>query len=70
MNDSLIDVKPGFEPQAKHQNKIQSVFLRRFLAKTLRINEIAMKIFPKICRQSFSVDFKFTYKINTRTEVV
>ena len=26
----LLDVKPGFEPQARHQNKIQKVFLRRF----------------------------------------
>ena len=25
-----LDVKPGFEPQARHQNKIQKVFLRRF----------------------------------------
>ena len=26
----LFDVKPGFEPQARHQNKIQKVFLQRF----------------------------------------
>ena len=40
----LLDEKPGFEPQARHRNKIQKVFLRqfplsRFLAKTLRVNK-------------------------------
>ena len=44
--------KPGFEPQARHQNKIRKVFRRRFplsrfLAKTLRVNKIAMKSFSK-----------------------
>ena len=44
----MLDEKPGFKPQARHQNEIQKVFLRqfhlsRFLAKTLRINKIAMK---------------------------
>ena len=37
----LLDEKPGFEPQSRHQNKIQKVLIRRFplsrfLAKTLR----------------------------------
>ena len=37
----LLDEKPGFEFQARHQNKIQKVFFPRFplsrsLAKTLR----------------------------------
>ena len=27
---ALLDVKPGSEPQAKHQNKMRMVFLRRF----------------------------------------
>ena len=39
----LLDEKPGFESQARHQNKIRKVFLRRFplsrfVAKTLRVN--------------------------------
>ena len=38
----LLDIKPGFELQARHQNKIQKVFLRRFslsrfVAKTLSV---------------------------------
>ena len=46
----LLDVKPVFEPQARHQYKIQKVFIRwfplsRYLVKTLRINKIAMKSF-------------------------
>ena len=46
----LLDEKPGFEFQVRHQNKIRKVFLRRFplsgfLAKTLRVNKIAMKSF-------------------------
>ena len=57
----LLDIKPGFEPQARHQNKIQKVCLRRFplsrfLAKTLRINKIAMNSFSQ--NLSFGVDFK------------
>ena len=44
----LLDMKPEFLPQARHQNKIQKVFLRRyplirFLAKILRVNKIAIK---------------------------
>ena len=40
----VCDVNVGFDPQARHQNKIQKVFLRRiplsrFLAKTLRVNK-------------------------------
>ena len=47
--------------QVRHQNKIQKVFfprfpLSRFLAKTLRVNKIAMKNFSK--NLSFGVDFK------------
>ena len=57
----LLGEKPGFESQARHQNKIRKVFLRRFplsrfLAKTLRVNKIAMKSFSK--NLSFGVDFK------------
>ena len=44
----LLDEKPGFKPQARHQNEIRKVFLRRFpLAKTLRVNKIATKSFSK-----------------------
>ena len=40
---STADIKPGFEPQASHQNKSQIQILRRFplnrfLTKTLRVN--------------------------------
>ena len=70
----LLDEKPGFESQARHQNEIRKVFLRRFplsrfLAKTLRVNKIAMKSFSKYL--SFGVDFKLQVpplmykKINT-----
>ena len=57
----LLDEKSGFESQARHQNKIRKVFVRRFplsrfLAKTLRVNKIAMKSFSK--NLSFGVDFK------------
>ena len=56
----LLDEKPGFEPEVRHQNKIRKVFLRRFplsrfLAETLRVNKIAMKSFSNL---SFGVDFK------------
>ena len=63
---------PGFEPQARHQNKIRKIFLLRFspstfLAKTLRVNKIAMKSLSK--NLQFGVDFKLQvppliYKIN------
>ena len=48
----LLDEKLGFELQARHQNKIQKVFFRRFplsrlMARTLRVNKIAMKSFSK-----------------------
>ena len=41
-----------FASQARHQNEIRKIFLRRFplsrlLAKTLRVNKIAMKSFSK-----------------------
>ena len=57
-----VEEKPGFESQARHQNKIRKVFLRRyplsrFLVKTLRVNKIAMKSFLKK-NLSFGVDFK------------
>ena len=57
----LLDEKSGFESQARHQNKIRKVFLRRFplsrfQAKILRVNKIAMKSFSK--NLSFGVDFK------------
>ena len=44
MDVGLLGVKPGFDSQARHQNQIQKVFLRRFplsrfLAKTLRVNQ-------------------------------
>ena len=40
----LLDVKPGFQLQASHQNETQKIFLRRFplsrfLATTLRVNK-------------------------------
>ena len=49
---ALLDIKPGFQSQARHQNKIQKVFLRRlplsiFLAKSPRVNKIVMKSFSK-----------------------
>ena len=69
----LLDVKPEFEPQARHQNEVQKIFLQRFplsryVAKTLRVNKISMKSFSKIL--SFGVDFKLQvppliYKIRT-----
>ena len=48
----LSEEKPGFEPQGRHNNKIRKEFrrrfsLNRFLAKTLRVNKIAMKSFSK-----------------------
>ena len=48
-----IDVKPGFVSQVCHQNENMKIFLRqlplsRFLAKTLRVNKIAMRTFSKI----------------------
>ena len=57
----LLDVKPGFEPKARHQNKIQKLFLRRFslsrfLAKTLRVNKSCHEMFLK--KLSFGMDFK------------
>ena len=47
--------------QAGHQNEIRKVFLRqfslsKFLAKSQRVNKIAMKSFSK--NLSFGVDFK------------
>ena len=59
----LLHEKPGFEPKARYLTKIRKVFLRRFplsrfLAKTLRVNKIAMKNFSK--NLSFGVDFKLT----------
>ena len=69
----FLNIKPEFEPQARNQNKMQKVFLRRFslsrfLATTLRANKIAMKSFSK--NLSFEVDLKLQippliYKINT-----
>ena len=61
MHTKLLDEKPGFESQERQQNEIRKVFLRRFalsrfLAKTLRVNKIAMKSFSK--NLSFGVDFK------------
>ena len=66
----LLKEKPEFEPQARHQNKIRKLFIRRFppsrfLAKTLRVNKIAMNSFLK--NLSFGVDCKMqvpplTYK--------
>ena len=57
----LLDEKPGFESQARHQNEVQKVFLRRFplsrfLAKTLRVNKIAMKSFQQICRSESALN--------------
>ena len=64
----ILDEKPGFETQDRHQNKVRKVFLRRhphsrFLAKTLRV----MKSFSR--NLSFGVDIKLQvpplmYKIN------
>ena len=47
-------LKPGFVSQVSHQKKkYEKYFFDRFLAKTLRINKIAMKNFLKIrCSQS------------------
>ena len=58
---SVVDDKPGFNSQARHQNEIQKILLRRvplsrLLAKTLRVNKIAMKSLLK--NLSFGVDFK------------
>ena len=59
----LIRRKARFEPKFWHQNKIQKVFLLgfpigRFLAKTLRVNKIVIKVSQKIC--------SLMYKINTQ----
>ena len=48
----LLDEQPGFEFQARHQNEIRKVFLRRFplsrfLAKTLRVNKNCHEKFLK-----------------------
>ena len=48
-DDKLCSIVNG---QARHQHKIQKVFLRlfplsRFLVKTLRVNKIAMKSFSR-----------------------
>ena len=69
----LLDEKPRLESQARHQNELRKVFLRRFslssfLAKTLRVNKITVKSFSK--NLYFGVDFKLQvppliYKINT-----
>ena len=58
---AFLDVKPGFQPQARHQNEIRKVFFRRypssrFLKKNLRVNKIFLKKFLK--NLSFVVDFK------------
>ena len=52
IDSGLLDEKPGFEPQVRHQNKMQKVLLRRFplsrfLAKTMNATKIAMKSFSK-----------------------
>ena len=62
LESGLLNDKPGFESQARHQNEIRKVVLRRFplsrfLAKTLRVNKIAMKSFSEK-NLSFGVDFK------------
>ena len=59
----LLGVKPGFEPQARHQNNMQKVFLRRFplcrfQAQTLRVNKIAMKSFLKICLSASTLNYR------------
>ena len=48
----LVDEKPEFKSQARHQNEIRIVFLRRFplsrfLAKTLRVNKNCHEKFLK-----------------------
>ena len=56
----LLDVKPGFELQVRHQNKMRKVFLwrfplNRFLAKTLRVNK---NCYEKLLKNlSFGIDF-------------
>ena len=57
----LLNVRSGFEPQARHRKRKQKVLLRqlslsRLLAKTLSINKIAMKNYSK--NLSYEVDFK------------
>ena len=43
----LLDENPGFELEARHQNKIRKVFLWRFLTKTVRVNENCHEKFLK-----------------------
>ena len=63
----LLDVKHGFISQDRHQNEIWKKSLRRFLARTLRVNKPARKNFSK--NLLFGVDAELqvqplTYKIN------
>ena len=51
----LLNENPGFEPQARYQNKIRKVFLRRFplsrfLLKNLRVIKMPWKVSQKIYR--------------------
>ena len=50
----IIDVKPGFVCQIRHQNEI--FLLSRFLAKTMGVNKPAMKMVLK--NLSFEVQVK------------
>ena len=49
----LLDVKPSFEPKARHHNS-------RYLAKILRVNKIAVK--------SFSKNLSYGFHFNTQRE--
>ena len=57
----LLDVKPGFEPQGRHQNKIQS---RAFREKGLRVIKTAMKSFSKERPRHLCVKLTHTTIIN------
>ena len=58
----LLDEKPVFESQVRHQNEIRKVFLRRFplsrfLAKTLRKKiKLPRKVSQKICRSESTLN--------------
>ena len=74
----LLDEKPGFESQARHQNKIRKVFpwrfpLSRFLAKTLRVNKNCHEVSQNIYRSESTLNCRFRHlciKITHTTYVV
>ena len=58
----LLDVKPVFELEARHQNKIQKVFLRLISAQQISGKNSESKL--KTAMKSFS-KMPLMYKINT-----